>query len=289
MPINNLGIELYDEKKAQDDRLKNFLSNQKDLGQQQMISKDNAAKLAQEKELKTREYDILEGYRTDQGTHMREGDKVDKLKALLGGSGGTAGTTSADAQRLHNLVDTGRQSLNTTEDLAKEHPIAYAAESITPQFLVNKIGGNMKKIADAKAGTKEALQNAYTGAAASGEQVPAFQGWSGPGVWDALSGNVNQDGSAQIRDSMNTLQQGTKKQTRGLSPEMANAAGLGNDPMVKQHLAEQAQRAEVAKQQQLMKMDPIDRALYEDIRAKPDHPARKNAETFLTRKYGAIF
>lgn len=221
----------------------------------------------------------MEEYRKDQ---MR----ISKLKELLGGGGGDK-PLSGEMQKTSNLIDAGRQSLNSTEDLLKQHPIAGALEQITPGFVSSKVGGPLKKIADSRANTKEAMQSVYTGAAASGEQVPAFQAFSGPGIMDILSGNV--DTSQPIRDAMNTLQQGYKKQKRVMSPEMLKASGMENDPLAQQALQQQQASADSEMQRRLSMLSPGDQEIFKAIQAEPNHPNSAAHKQRLVRRYGNIF
>lgn len=241
--------------------------------------------------------DTMERYRRDQAEQMREKEKVDKLKLLLGGGVGGATTAegkplSMEAQKVSNLVDAGRSALNRTEQLAKENPITAAVQAGTPQFLANPLakflGGKFKEINDSVGMTREAMQNVKTGAAATGQQAASFQNWSQPGVLDILRGNIG-EGSNQLREDMNLMQQGFQKQARTVSPQMLEAAGLQNDPIAKQALQQQETAIQQRQSQIINKMEPADQELYKDILAQPGHPNVRPAKQMLERKYGKLF
>ena len=239
-----------------------------------------------------------ESYRGDQARNMEEQRRAEKLKLLIGGSGvGGVGTMSGEAQKISNLADTARSSLNNTEDLAKANPKTAAAQTALQSIpfagdaisntLAGLIGGKFKEVRDSKASTKEAMQNLYTGAAASGEQVPAFQGFAGPGALDIMKGNV--DTSGNTRDAINNFQQRQQKAARPLSPEMLQAAGMQNDPIAQQAIAQQSQAQAAAKQQALSKLSNEDRMLLDEIQKNPAHPNAGKAMQSLKRRYGNIF
>jgi hypothetical protein len=234
--------------------------------------------------------DTNAGYRSDQGRKMEEDARINKLKTLLGGGGADGKPLSNEAQKTSNLIDTARESINNTETLAKEHPYAYAAEQFLPNFVINRVGnslGPLKDVADSKAAAKEAMQNVYTGAAATGEQVPAFQGFSGPGALDALLGKAKVADS--VKDNLNTLQQGYERQGRTLTPEVLEAAELDDDPLAQTALEQQEAARAAKKEQKLRRLNPNDRALYDEISANPSHPNAAKAKQDLERKYGRIF
>lgn len=221
----------------------------------------------------------MEEYRKDQ-------IRIDKLKQLFGGAGGDK-ALSGDAQKTSNMIDTARQSLNGTEELLKKHPIAGVVEKVTPNFVANLFGGPLKAVNDSKNQTKEALQAVYTGAAASGEQVPAFQSFSGPGISDILQGNVEQGDSA--RDAMNTLQQGYTKQKRVMSPEMLKAAGLENDPVAQQAMQQQEASQMAEQQKKLSRLKPEDQQAFQWLQLNPTDPASAGIKLKLQRRYGNLF
>lgn len=233
------------------------------------------------------------GYRADQAIKMEEDAKAAKLKMLLGG--GTMGVDgkplSTEAQKAYNSVDVARDSLNKTEELAKKHPYQYAAEAVLPGplagYAAKIFGGPLKEIHDSKGSTKEAFQSIITGAAASGEQVPTFQSFSGPGALDAIRGEVKSSDS--VRDNLNTLQQGYARKAKTMTPEMLEVSGLEDDEIAQYALEQQELAAQAKKQQALQKLQPNEQALLQEAQANPTHPNAKKVILDLTRKYGNIF
>lgn len=281
-----------------DRKLKELLEGKKMLAEESQasaVAKQKAGELAVDKAYKEsaakaqlQNAQTQEGYRRDQMRLQDEQIKLNKLKVLMGGGGG-AGVDgkplSAEAQKYSNTVDVGRDGLNRTESLIKENPRTAILEKFTPGFVATLTGGKLKEIADSKAVTKEAMQSLITGAAASGEQVPAFQGWSGPGIMDIVKGGGD---SSSVRDTMNTLQQGYKRQSLGMNPEMLKAAGMQNDPVAQQAMQQQQAASQMKQQQKLSQMAPEDAELYQEIQGNPQHPKAAAALTHLKRKYGAL-
>ncbi len=224
--------------------------------------KDAASKVAQQ------QADTMESYRRDQARRMEEESRIGKLKLLMGGgaTGPDGKPLTNEAQKTSNLIDTARESLNNNETFSKEHPIASSLATLPLSGFFGKIiGGPLKEATDNRSIAKEAMQNVYTGAAASGEQVPAFQSFAGPGIMDILSGKTAPN--ANVSDSLNSLQQGYQRQSRTLTPEAAAQNRLN---------------------QRLQKMAPQDRALYQEITANPNHPNAASARKDLERKYGTF-
>lgn len=251
------------------------------------IGEDNAIARA----IQQQNADTQEKYRQDQV-------KGALLKTLLGG--GVAGgekPLGSEQQKASNLIDTARNSLNTTEAIAQKNPKTTAAQTLLQNIpkvgdpLSNLIagvaGGPWKEFRDSKASTKEAMQNAYTGAAASGEQIPAFQGWAGPGALDILKGNT--DTSAPVRDAMNSLQNGLQRSQKSLDPLMVKAAGLENDPIARQVMMQQQQAQMQNKEKALKALSPEDRSIYDEIQRNPTHPNAGKYKQKLMRRYGSIF
>lgn len=258
------------------------------------LSEDSRHNRAMER-IGSQQANTVEGYRTDQGDKMKEDARRDKLKILLTGGTGDP-KVSGEQQKVLNLADNARQGLNQTEELLQKHPIAGTAQTALQSIpligdavsngIAGIAGGPFKAIRDSKANTKEAMQNLYTGAAASGEQVPAFQGFAGPGALDVLTGNVNTSGGT--RDAINTFQQRQKKAMPRLNNEMLQAAEMADDPIAQQALKQQEDAIAAAKQAQLSKMRPQDRLIYDEIQANPQHPNAQKAYRDLVRRYGNL-
>lgn len=269
------------------------------LRKQQGDMQTQAAQQAFEGPLKERHAAVEEqnaatmaGYRADQAHNMEEQRRVDKLKLLMGAGGGGVGADgkplSSEAQKTYNLADTARDSLNATEAFTKENPKASAIASIPlVGWLGSKLGGPVKEAYDTRNSAKEALQNLYTGAAASGEQVPAFQSFAGPGIVDAWQGKGGVSDST--RDAINNFQQGLHRQVRPLTPEMLEAAEMEDDPMAQQLMQQQEAKAQMQQNAKLQKLSPQDRELYRHIAAEPNHPNAAAAKRDLERKYGKLF
>lgn len=235
--------------------------------------------------------DTNERYRLDQATKMQEDARKAKL-GLLFGSGGAGGATGAptmgaEAAKTSGLIDAARQSLNSTADLTAANKGAAIAERLTPNFAVDMIGGKMKDIRDSRSVSKEAMQNVYTGAAASGQQEPSFQAWSGPGVMDIIRGNTS--GGAGVRDALNTVQQNIVRQAPTPNPDILKEAGMQDDPLAQSLLKKQMDSAKVRDDQKLRNVPPAERALIDEIKANPSHPNAEKAKQDLMRKYGNIF
>lgn len=233
----------------------------------------------------------MEAYRADQAARMEDQSRNERLKLLLGGGTGGVGADgkplSNEAQKTYNTADIARDSLNQTEAFTKEHPYASAAAAILPGFASKFIGGSVKQAYDTQNTAKESLQNLYTGAAASGEQVPAFQSFAGPGFLDALQGKSGD--TSTVRDSINTFQQGLQRQTRPLTPELLQAADLQDDPIAQQAMSQQNAAAQAKQQAQLAKMAPQDQEAHKWLQANPADPAAHSVRQKLSRKYGNHF
>jgi len=236
-----------------------------------------------------------EGYRRDQAKKMEEDARSAKLKLLIGGPAGD-GKVGAEQQKVINLSDSARSSLNETERLAKENPKTAATQTALQSiplvgdglsnFLSGLAGGKFKEVRDSKAHTKEAMQNLYTGAAASGEQVPAFQGFSGPGALDILQGNT--DTSGNTRDAINTLQQRQRKAQPRLNQEMLDVSGMGQDPIAQQALKQQTEAAQAALAQRISRMSPQEQEIYREVMRNPSHPNAAKAKQDLERRHGRL-
>ena len=151
---------------------------------------------------------------------------IDKYKALgIGANGKPLGN---EAQKSHNLLTSAENSLQDTKKLVDENPMAAIGEKVLPNGILSLLGGNMKRIMDSKSVTKEALQNYATGAAASGEQVPAFQSWSGPGIGDIVRGDTGP--TPEMSRTISTLKQGYSSPEHKVSQEQLDFLKLGNDP-----------------------------------------------------------
>jgi hypothetical protein len=266
-----------------DSKLKQLLQSNQLAQENKQLAETGRHNLASEGVAK-QQADTMEQFRKDQIV-------LQKLKTLFGAAGlGEDGKPlSNEAQKTSNLADTARSSLNDTESMIKESPRMAVAEQFIPDFVINKIGGPLKQLKDSKASTKEAMQNLYTGASASGEQVPAFQGFSGPGITDILAGGDKiSSASNGTRDAINNFQKGLKRQTKTMSPEMLKAAGLENDPMAQTALHQQQAAAAAKREKQLSALSPEDRQLYQEIQANPAHPKAAAARQHLARKYGDL-
>lgn len=294
---NARGRQADTEKQAKDEALRKFLQSG-DLENNRLIAGDKLGEDSRHnremERIGSQQANTTEKYRQDQDTKMREDARKEKLKILLGG--GAGGAISGEQQKTLNLADNARAGLNETERLLKEHPIAGTIQTglqsipLVGDAVSNAIagvgGGAFKQIRDSKANTKEAMQNLYTGAAASGEQVPAFQGFAGPGALDVARGNVETSGGT--RDAINTFQQRQQKAMPRLNQDMLNVSGMAQDPIAQQALKQQQEAAQFAREQKLQKMDPEDRADYQEAVANPQHPGSRAAIQYLTRKYGNL-
>lgn len=245
--------------------------------------------------------DTNEMYRQAEQNKMDQEARNKRLEILLkgGGGGGGAGTSgggmSSEAQKASNLVDVARNSLNETERLAKENPKTAAAVTAMQSLpmiggpLANMaagiMGGDIKKVRDARAASQEAFQNLYTGASASGEQVPSFRGFSGPGAGDILSGNVEGSTNA-IRDTLNAFQQRSAKKQTELSPEVLDAAGLSNDPVAQLVLKQRQDQAQAEQMDKMSKIAPEDQAKLDGITKNPSTEEARSSMQELSRKYG---
>lgn len=292
------GRQADTEKQAKDEALRKFLQSG-DLENNRLIAGDKLGEDSRHnremERIGSQQANTTEGYRRDQATKMEEDARKEKLKILLGGNS-AGGAVSGEQQKTLNLADNARNGLNETESLLKEHPIAGAIQTglqsipLVGDVISNTVagvgGGAFKAIRDSKASTKESLQNLWTGAAASGEQVPAFQGFSGPGALDIARGKV--DTSGGTRDAINTFQQRQQKAMPRLNQDMLNVSGMAQDPIAQQALKQQQEAAQFAREQKLQKMDPEDRADYQEAIANPQHPGSRAAIQYLTRKYGNL-
>lgn len=282
-----------------DAALRKFLQ-QGDLENDRLIAdanrEENSRHNREMERIGSQQANTTEGYRKDQATKMQEEARAAKLKLLFTGGTGEP-KMSMEAQKNSNLVDTARESLNNTETLLEEHPIAGTFQTGLQAIPVigdgisnmaaGLLGGNLKKIRDSKASTKEAMQNLYTGAAASGEQVPAFQGFSGPGALDIARGNIKGT-TDTTRDALNTFQKRAGAATPRLNQEMLDVSGLGQDPIGTTVLRQQQEAMQAAREAKIQKMDPQDRTLYSEIMANPGHPNAVRAKKDLERKYGSF-
>lgn len=276
------GSEAYGAQQKADADLRNMLAGKKVEQSFEQPFKQGAMDVAKQ------QANTMEQYRQDQARRLEEESRLGKLKLLMGGAGADGKPLSNEAQKTFNLADTARNSLNSTEAFTKEHPIATAMSGLPGAGFVSKIvGGPMKEAYDTRAGAKEALQNLYTGAAASGEQVPAFQSFAGPSFLDALRGKG--DASPSTRDAINTFQNGMQKQAKPISTDMLQAAGMQNDPIAQQALKQQEQASQARQQGILGKMQPQEQQLYQEIKTNPTHPNAAKAKLDLERKYGRIF
>jgi hypothetical protein len=241
--------------------------------------------------VKSRALDIEERRRQDEIWNKQ-------LELLIKGTGVGGAGVGSEQQKLSNMADVARNSLNNTESLVKQNPKTAGIQTLLQSVpligdpLANAaagvIGGKFKEIRDSKASTKEAMQNLYTGASASGEQVPAFQGFSGPGAMDAFRGKV-EGTSDNTRDALNTFQQKQLQKQQMLTPEVVKVAGLDQDPVAQQIMRQQQEAQAALRQQKIQKMVPSDQQLYQEIAGNPGHPKAAKAKQYLERKYGPVF
>ena len=283
-------LDLEGQKSSSAMALQKYLQQGKDRELGELTQHHRAVEATQQQQA-----DTMEEYRIDQGARMDSQNTTDKLKLFLGG--GAGGTIGAEQQKNSNLVDAARNSLNASENLVKENPKTYGAyKAIQGIPLVGSSlanlgagwgGGKFKEIRDTEAIAKESMQNVMTGAAASGEQVPAFQGFSGPGAWDAFQGKAGN--SDNTRDALNSFQQRQDKSKPKMTPELMQAAGLANDPIAQAAIKQQQASEAASLQQKMQKVAPQDQEAAQWLRQNSAHPDAAGVKRKLALKYGNIF
>lgn len=325
MPINPINVPIRNRRAAEQDLLQSGATigaqahqNSEDnklrelLQSRQLQAKADADALElpfkeSDREYKNRMAGVAEknastmaGFREAQDAHYQEQEKIAKLKTLFGGGamGPNGKPLSSEAQKASNLVDSTRSAINNTEKLALESPKTAAAHGVISKVpfvgnhlatgLAGFLGGDLKKIDDSIGIARESIQNVKTGAAATGHQAASFQSWNSPGVLDVLRGQPGA-GFDQVKDDLNTMQQGLKRQAPAMNEDMLEAAGLSDDPLAQEALRQQ----QLVRQQQIdekrKSVTPEHMQLYQEIQANPGHPGAQNAMQDLVRRYGDIF
>jgi hypothetical protein len=201
----------------QDRKLKEFLQGQAE--QHEMAKQGEHARLLREAQSAQ-----------DAGKYKHDSDEnaldralkrelaTKQLEALLGKKG-------AETSKQRGFIEAAEQSLNTVDSLTKENPKAAFIERIMPDALTHLIGGKLKEISTAKGFAKESMQSAITGAAAAGEQVPTFRGFSGPGLTEIVNGENSAAGDP-VRAGLQTM----KKNLPGGGASPTQAPGRQRSP-----------------------------------------------------------